>query len=180
MKLEELKSKIDLVLNKLYKNEIYLFEHNLCERCINYKFALYLEELFSKYYFVDSEYNRAYSKRNGGVGTKKITTQYGNYVDIVITKRDDNPDHDFVCFEIKKWNNEGGEIAIEEDRNKLRILTGNKLPTDKESNQLLKNDDGDYYCFNYKFGVLIIYAQTREDVIVEIIENKNNRNILTK
>lgn len=174
MELSEIKQKVDNVLDELYQNDLYLFEHDLCERCISHKFANYLEKQnFSGNLFVDCEYNRAYSKSNGGIKTKKITTNaaQGNYIDIVITKRNDNPDDDLVCFETKKWNNTDGEKGFNDDRNKLRILTGKKLPTDTKNGEILKDEHGDYYCFDYKYGFFIIFGQTKEETKIEIYKN---------
>ncbi|MDD4332814.1 MAG: hypothetical protein PHT51_01765 [Patescibacteria group bacterium] len=167
MNLKILTKKVNKALDLLYKNDIYLFEHDLCERCISHKFANYLELQNFENYYIDCEYNRAYSKRNGGTRTKKITTKDGNYVDIVITKRNDNVDDDLVCFEVKKWNNSEGEIGFKIDRLKLKILTGKKLPTDIKSGDVLKDEDGENYCFNYKYGFFIIFGLTRDEVKIE-------------
>lgn len=169
MNLDNIKEKINIALDELYKNDPYLFEKDLCERCINHKFANYSEAQNFNDYFVDCEYNRAYSKRNGGVKTKKITTKDGNYVDIVITKRNDNVEDDLVCFEVKKWNNKDGKKGFELDRLKLKILTGKKLPVDFKSGEILKDDDGDNYCFNYQFGVFIIFGPSRDEAKIEIL-----------
>lgn len=171
MDLKIIQQKINAALDELYKYDIYLFENDLCERCINYRFAKYLEIQNFNNYYVDCEYNRAYSKRNGGIRTKKITTKDGNYVDIVITKRNNDVDDDLACFEIKKWNNSEGENGFKLDRLKLSILTGNRLPTDISSGEILKDEDGDNYCFSYKFGFFIIFSLTRKEVKIEIFNN---------
>lgn len=167
MKQHIIKQKINYALNDLYKNNIFLFNNDLCERCISHKFAICLEKQnFGGNFFVDCEYNRAYSKLNGEVRTKKITTKNGNFVDIVITKRNDNPDDDLACFETKKWNS---KEDFDLDRMKLKILTGKKLPTDNSSGELLEDENGDNYCFNYKYGFFIIFGQTRNEVKIEDI-----------
>lgn len=163
-----IQQKIDTALDELYKNDIYLFEHDLCERCVNHKFASYLEMQKFEDYYIDCEYNRAYSKQNGGIRTKKITTKDGNYVDIVVTKRNNNADDDLVCFEVKKWNSNDGEKGFDLDRLKLKILTGKKLPIDIKSGDILEDENGENYCFNYKYGFFIIFGPTRDEVKIEL------------
>ncbi|MBU1987847.1 MAG: hypothetical protein ABH818_03215 [Patescibacteria group bacterium] len=170
MEIETIKQKINNALDTLYSKDAYLFEHNLCERCIQHKFADYLEQQnFGGDFYIDCEYNRAYSKSNGGIRTKKITSEDGNSIDIVITKRNDNPDDDLICFELKKWNSSSGEEGFKSDKLKLEILTGKKLPTNTKNGNILKNKNGDYYCFNYKYGFFIIFGQTRGQVKIEIL-----------
>ena len=172
MGIEDIKQKVNNALNKLYEREAYLFEHDLCERCIQHKFANYLEQENFNGFFIDCEYNRAYSKSNGGIKTKKITSEDGNSVDIVITKRNDDPNDDLVCFELKKWNSSKGEEGFKSDRLKLEILTGQKLPANTKNGDILKDRYGDYYCFNYKYGFFIIFGQTRDQVKIEILTKK--------
>lgn len=163
-----LRNSINTALDELYLNNQYLFDNGLCERCIAHKFAIYLErkEVFNNY-FVDCEYNRAYSSRNGGIGTKKVTSKDGNSIDIVITKRNDNPEDDYVCFEVKKWNNTRGVKGFNEDREKLEVLTGQKDANNAETGELLLDNYGEPYCFNYKFGFFIVFGPIREEVLVE-------------
>lgn len=159
---------VNSALDKLYTTDQYLFENGLCERCIAHKFAQYLEvQTFCSGYFVDCEYNRAYSARNGGIRTKKVTSKDGNSIDIVVTKRNDNPEDDLVCFEVKKWNNADGQYGFEEDRQKLRILTGNQNAINKNTGEILVDDFGQPYCFNYQFGFFIIFGPNRENVVME-------------
>lgn len=169
MEIKNVEQKVNNALDELYKNDAYLFEHDLSERCIQHKFACYLEQQkFGDGFFIDCEYNRAYSKSNKGIGTKKITSERDNSIDIVITKRNNNHNDDLACFELKKWNNSEGENGFKTDRLKLKILTGKKLPRNINNNEILKDKNGDYYCFDYKFGFFIIFYQKRNDVKIEI------------
>jgi hypothetical protein len=154
MNLKTIKDKINVALDKLYEKDIFLFKSNLCERCINHKFAIYLEQQnFGDEYFVDCEYNKSYG--DDGHQTKMVSSSVCNYIDIVITKRDGNPDNDLICFEIKKWNN--GDISNEKslDIEKLVILTGGKPSI---NNRL----------FNYKYGFYIIFGETRDKTLINI------------
>lgn len=175
MELDNIEQKINNALDILYEKDDYLIRNGLCERCICHKFAIYLEQQsFGEGYFVDCEYNRAYSLANGGVRTKKITSKNGNSVDIVITKRNDNVDDDLVCFETKKCNNKKDGV-FELDREKLSILVGNKLPVDikNKTKTFLTDDDDNRYCFNYKYGFFIIFGENREETKVEVYKQKN-------
>lgn len=165
MEFENIKQKINNALDDLYENELYLFNNDLGERCICHKFANYLEKQnFGEDYFIDCEYNRAYSSANGGIKTKKVTTKNGNSIDMVITKRNDNSDDDLACFETKKWNN---TTDFDLDRRKLNILTNNSQPTDMKSGEILRDGNGNFYCFNYKYGFFIIFGQARGEVKIE-------------
>ncbi len=172
MDIKIVEQKISQALDELYNDDFYLFDNDLCERCICHRFAICLEKQnFGEGFTVDCEYNRAYDQRLGGIGTKKITSKYGNSVDIVITKRNDNPDDDLVCFETKKWNNDKIE-DFEEDKLKLSILTGHALPRDIKPNKdiiqkILKDKNGGNYRFNYQYGFFITWGQRRKDVEVE-------------
>src|SRR4030043_55491 len=108
MNLEEIKGKIKACLQKLYQNDTLLFERNngkgLCERCIVFRFALYLQEEFSDY-FVDCDFNSA-SVNGQPVGGKPITnidgrTSTNRFVDIIVHKRTVETNTDFICFEVK-------------------------------------------------------------------------------
>lgn len=147
--------KINLALNTLYDKDIYLINNNLCERCIAHRLAMYLEqENFGEDYYVDCEYNKAYSNIGEELNSKMVNSKHGNYIDIVITKRDNNPENDLACFEIKR-NGDNHEHDIE----KLKILTGRKLS--------IKNSR-----FNYLFGFFIVLSSKREDVSIKIFERK--------
>ncbi len=150
MKLEEIKSKIKKSLDRLYKIDYFLLRENLCERCINHRFVKYLDEQdFGNNYFIDCEYNKSHLGENTEV--KKVSNINGNYIDIIITKRDGNYQNDLVCFEIKKWNNYRNR---KKDRDNLRILT-------------------EGIRFGYDYGFYIIFGKTREKTEIEIYQEGN-------
>lgn len=150
MELREIKSKIDGALNELYAIDLFLIENNLCERSINHRFSMHLQTIF-KNHFVDCEYN--ISHLNGENNPKVVSNIHGNYIDIIVTKRDKNPKNDFLCFEVKKWNNTRGR---EKDVNNLIALT-----------------KGDRFC--YKYGFYIIFGKNRQGTKIQVF--KNGRNI---
>ena len=138
MNLREIKNKINRALDKLYKIDQFLFDEDLCERCITHKLTMYLEEQgFDGGYFVDYEYNKSHS--NQKTRLKRVISEKGNYIDIIITKRDGDYRNDLACFEVKKWNTREKE---DRDIEKLKNLTG------KEN-------------FCYKYGFYIILGKKR-------------------
>src|SRR3989339_901919 len=113
MNTDNLKQKIKNSLDKLYKNDTYLFTEDLNERSITFKLAKYLEEEnFGDGYFVDHEYNRA----------------------------------------------------------KLMVLSGKMLPHIFETKEIIKNDDGNYFTFNYDFSCYIVLGLEKEQTIIEIYQ----------
>lgn len=126
-----------------------LFKEGLCERCITHRFAVHLEKQnFGEGYFVDCEYNKAHLS-TGGTVSKRVSNPNGNYIDIIITKRDGNSNNNLVCFEIKKKKNYRDR---NKDRENLEILTGGER-------------------FGYKIGFYIILGNNLSTTRVEIYEN---------
>jgi hypothetical protein len=129
MNIEEIKNKIKQCLRTLYQNDSILFERNsgkgLCERCIVFRFAYYLQNNFPDY-SVDCDFNSA-SIDGRPVNGKPIIdpnrrTSTKRFVDIIVHNRTFRQASDFICFEIKKWNNNNMR-ASEKDKNNLRVLT---------------------------------------------------------
>ncbi len=178
MNLEEIKGKIKNAIDRLYKDHSFLIKEGLNERSISQKFATCLEqENFGNGYFVDCEYDKAYSSGEN-IGKKRVISERGNSIDIVITKRDNNEENDLACFETKKWSNKN-KIEIERDRKKLRVLTGIELPTDFTSKEILKNQNGEMYSFNYKYGFFVVFGLTKEETKIEVyIRGQKNQTLL--
>lgn len=127
--LDDIKGKIRLCLKKLYEENAVLFTRNdgkgLCERCIVFRFACYLQKTYSDY-FVDCDFNSSQIAGFEGSG-KPIENSNGQsstkrFVDIIIHARTFDQNNDFICFEIKKWNNYNRQ-ATAKDKNNLRVLT---------------------------------------------------------
>jgi len=148
-RIERMKDDIRKCIDKIYsiKGDALLFERNerrgLCERCIVFRFAHYLQEQFSDY-FVDCDYNSSIT--NGEVKSGKSVKESGGrprkrFIDIIIHKRTSDINSNFICFEIKKWNNKTKE-SLEKDENNLKTLT-------KE--------------YGYALGLLIILGKSKED-----------------
>ena len=155
--LNEIKDKIKECLEKLYERDAKLFGRNsnkgLCERCLVFRFGLYLQEAFPDY-FVDCDFN---SSVVGGqhVSQKPITnpngTSTGRYIDIIIHKRGNRQDSDFICFEVKKWNNYDSN-ASEKDKNNLRVLTSQ---------------------YGYLYGFYLILGKNKRGTKWDVFQNGN-------
>ena len=149
MKLYEIKGKVQNALNMFYKNDSFLIEKKLCERCLVHRVAVYLENERFPGYFIDCEYNK--SLLNEKSVPKIASNPNGNFIDIIITKRDDNCKHDLICFEIKRWDN---YHERNKDRDNLRILTkGNR--------------------FGYDCGFYIILGKSKEKTKIEVYRRGN-------
>lgn len=149
MKLHEIKDKVQNALNTFYKNDSFLIEKKLCERCLVHRVAVYLENERFPGYFIDCEYNK--SLLNEKSVPKIASNPNGNFIDIIITKRDDNCKHDLICFEIKRWDN---YHERNKDRDNLRILTkGNR--------------------FGYDCGFYIILGKSKEKTKIEVYRQGN-------
>ncbi len=143
MKLHEIKDKVQNALNTFYKNDSFLLENNLCEKCLVHRLAIYLENERFPGYFIDCGYNKSFFEKKS---VPKIAANLnGNYIDIIITKRDDNYIHNLICFEIKRWNNYHGR---KKDIENLEILT--------------KGDR-----FGYSYGFYIILGKSKEKTKIE-------------
>ncbi len=135
--LEQIKELVKSCLRELYSERGDLFIKNkgrgISERCLVFRLAFHLQKHIDDY-FVDCDYNSSLvlyiNPRTGERRVKRISgkpvvhngTSKKRFIDIIVHKRNDNPDDDFLCFEIKKWNN-SHENSREKDLNNLRVLT---------------------------------------------------------
>jgi hypothetical protein len=114
--------KIAECVDRLYENEKALFERNLCERCLMFRLAYYLQKEFPDH-FVDCEFNKVLvsdsntDKMIFGELDKRIGKMY---TDIVVHKRDSNGKGNLVCMEIKRTKK-----GIESDIERLKMMTSN-------------------------------------------------------
>lgn len=141
--LDLIKNKIRKCLVRLYREEPNLFDMNggsgLCERCLVFRFGIYLQEEFPGL-FVDSDFNSSFvngRRVRGKQITNPDSTKTNRFVDIIVHKRKIATLTDFICFEIKKWNN-GNRKAVDKDKNILRVLTSE---------------------FGYKYGFFLILGK---------------------
>ncbi len=155
MELAKIKDQILLCLNKLYTHDEILFSRNngngLCERCLVFRLGLYLQEIFPNY-FVDCDFNSAIVDGRPVSGKPITNPDYSTtdrFVDIIVHKRLQPPHTDFICFEIKKWNNTN-RLAAKKDQNNLKILTSE---------------------YGYKYGFYLILGRTIDETHWAIFRN---------
>ena len=130
-------------IQKFYSLDKDLIDKNLCERCLVHRFAFYLQLKFENMY-VDCEFNKSFYGNE--VHSKILSNLNGNYVDILIHKRDNVFGHNFICFEVKKKKNKKDR---EKDRENLEKLT--KIDWYQDTN--IKS-------FNYLYGFYFIIGKT--------------------
>jgi hypothetical protein len=154
MELPQILQKIKQCLDKLYSENPSLFEliknKTQCERCLSFRFAHYVQEAFLLPYFVDCDYN-SHMENGQRFSGKPIQNMDGTItnrlIDIIVHKRNNDENADFICFEIKRWDNYFGR---NKDRNNLRELTTT---------------------YRYKFGFHVILGKTRNKTKIIIFQN---------
>lgn len=137
---EELKQILQEAINKLFKNDKYLFQKNVSERAISHKLACYISEIAPKIgknigWHIDAEYNRNVEapKTLRLDGIEKCVVP-----DILIHRRGLNNDgairdNNLLVIEIKK---NAKTIGKEKDIEKIKLFI---------------NDDP----YRYKYGLFI-------------------------
>jgi hypothetical protein len=169
-RLDQLKLIVMGCLTKLYDNDAFLFQLNggkgVSERSLVFRFAHYLQSEVSaknEYgeLFVDCDFNSSYELTSDSRGNirgrerngKSIQNPDGSstrrFIDIIIHKRDYHRDNDFICFEIKKWNN----ATIKETKKDINNLI--RMTTD----------------YGYLFGCHLILGKSRERTKWTIFRN---------
>ncbi|WP_256759506.1 hypothetical protein [Cohnella sp. WQ 127256] len=119
-----IKLKVDKAISKLLELDQYLLSHDLNERTVAHKLAVYLQEEFNEYN-VDCEYNKNVDEDNGSKNIyilkveceelrKQIKNEvlineveysvYSIYPDIVVHRRGEN-ESNLLIIEIKKSTN---------------------------------------------------------------------------
>jgi len=170
----ELIKYIDIVkvcLDELYGNEKFLFENNLCERCLVFRLAYHLQIIFNKEYsaeryFIDCDYNSSYYNDDGREEPKRrsgkpVPDQISGkskkrFIDIIVHKRESVNDSNLFCFEIKKWNNCTAE-GMKKDKNNLAVLTSQ---------------------YGYSFGFYLIFGKTEKDLKLYVF--KGSKKLVVK
>ena len=113
--------KVVAALAALYAHERYLFEHDLGERALTHRLAVYLEQQFPEWN-VDCHYDRLGARTmqlpRGTIVSTDDHLDKSIYPDIVVHRRE-VPDN-LLAIEIRKASNHQAE---EHDRQKLRALT---------------------------------------------------------
>lgn len=162
--LAQIKEIIKGCLGRLYEDDEFLFRRNngkgVCERSLVFRFAHYLQNEVADF-FVDCDFNSSFEhyidrqgnftgrERNGKPIPNVDGTVTKRFVDIIVHRRDYNTHNDFICFEIKKWNNNSASER-EKDLNNLRVLTSE---------------------YGYRFGFHLVLGKRRKNIRWTIFRN---------
>ncbi|GAB4314094.1 MAG: hypothetical protein Kow0019_13670 [Methanobacteriaceae archaeon] len=156
--LEEVESKVNKALNKLFKNDHYLLFADANERSISHKFAEYLQQEFEEWN-VDCEYNRDHHDikrisdwKNRCLKEKEYEDADAKtvYPDIIIHHR--NTRNNLLVIEIKKsTNTDNGKCDIKKIRNFIKEL-------------------------NYKYGIFINF-KVGEELGIKSLKWFHHRNL---
>lgn len=138
--LDELKGIIIVCITRLYENDKILFQRNrgngVCERSLVFRFAHYLQNELSatnrfSNLFVDCDFNSSYELTSDSnwreSDGKPIPNLDGSstrrFIDVIIHKRDNHREHNIICFEIKKWNNNRRKEKEKDINNLIKMTT---------------------------------------------------------
>ena len=158
--LDEIKDLIKNCLSEVYVADASLFERNrrngVGERCLVFRFAHYLQNKLNEF-SVDCDFNSSFegyvnlqgrfvAQERQGKPIRNVDGSTTNrFVDIIVHKRNfTTPSNDFICFELKKWNNP----PKEKDINNLCRLTSD---------------------YGYKYGFLIRVGKSHIDLIDPLV-----------
>lgn len=162
---------IKVCLDELYSKEKFIFDNDLCERCLVFRLAHHLQikfnkDYFAEGYFVDCDYNSSCyydevsreQKRRGGkpISNKISGKTKKRFIDIIVHKRESGSDSNLICFEIKKWNNCAAE-GMKKDKNNLAVLTSQ---------------------YGYSFGFYLIFGEAEKDLKLYVF--KGSKKLMVK
>jgi len=131
-----IKGSVKECLDKIYSLDNDILNRNnergVCERSIVFRFAHYLQNSIPDF-SVDCDFNSSYTtnidlhentpeEREGKSISNPDGTTTKRFIDIIVHKRDYILQNNFLCFEIKKWNNLRTK-EVNKDKNNLKILT---------------------------------------------------------
>ena len=113
--LDEVEDVVKKCLNDLHRVDGAILDRNggkgVAERSIVFRFSHYLQKRIA-----------ITADRPGKPLLNEDGTETKRFVDIIVHKRDDNPQNNLICFEIKKWNNRNSQ-DFKKDEGNLRNLT---------------------------------------------------------
>ena len=115
---DEIKKKVNIAIDILFKNDSFLLENNVNERSISHKLAEYLQILFPEWH-VDCEYNKKMLSKKTLEGISECSEQKKTdriFPDIIIHQR--NTNKNLLVIEIKT-NNKDNPCDIR----KLKLFT---------------------------------------------------------
>jgi len=167
MSLDEFMNKNDIIqivkkcIDGLYSDngDMYLFDCMVCERCLMFRLAYYLQMEFPNY-FVDAEFNKmgffGYKHANKVEPIRNSGKLKKMYVDIIIHKRNSNTKNNFICLEVKR-----AKRGMNNDLERLKMMT--------KQNGFMHN--GINYIYAYDFGVFVYIPRDKANAEIRIFQN---------
>lgn len=153
------KQKINSCVDKIYSKDKYLFDCKVCERCLMFRLAYYLQAEFPDY-FVDCEFNKMgfneYKHEYKVEPTRQGSDLKKMYADIIVHKRNSDARDNFICLEIKRTKN-----GLDNDLERLKIMT----------NQNGFRYKGDNYKYAYDYGFSIRLPKSKDKSEIRIFED---------
>ena len=180
IKLYQIERRMKIALDMLRVNDNYLLVHDVNERSITHKLAMYLNETFGKNYDVDCEYNRNLEDPSNSKRIRYVTMSIENKLERSKNEIEDLIEGLYVERSVypdvivhKRGTNSKNLLAIEVKKSTSRINTNydiQKLKCYTDSN----NTEG----LHYKYGVLIVlYAKQERYIEPELIYFKNGHRL---
>ena len=146
-------------IDKLYNKDRYLFDCNVCERCLMFRLAHYLQINLTDY-FVDCEFNKMgfyeYKHESKVEPTRQGKELKKMYADIVVHKRNSNIKDNFICLEIKRTKR-----WINNDFERLKNMT-------RRNGFLYKMIN---YIYAYDYGFSILLPKNKKNSEIKIFED---------
>ena len=136
---EEIKKKVNIAIDLLFKNDSFILEINANERSISHKLAEYIQTQFPEWH-IDCEYNRKVKE------TKRLE-------DIAECSEQRTTDRILPDIIVHHRSVDDNELVIEIKPNKKND------PCDIEKLKLLTQKDGEY---SYDFGLYIQFDKTKK------------------
>ena len=140
---EEIKKKVNIAIDILFKNDSFLLEKDVNERSISHKLAEYIQIQFPEWH-VDCEYNKKMFDKKMLEGIKGCSEQKKTdriFPDIIIHQR--NTNKNLLVIEIKTNNQDD--------------------PCDIRKLELFTQKDGKYV---YAWGLFIKFNRTNSPILI--------------
>ena len=167
MEFSQINQRVRIAIQMLRVNDKHLLEHDVNERSITHKLAVYLDPMFGEEYHVDCEYNRdkddpkkikaCMSKLKRTNNCKRIDEfdDKSVYPDIIVHKRGTNK-YNLLAIEVKKVSKDS--VTKEHDLTKLKCYTDQKCN------------------LKYQYGAFIeLYTKEKVDMEPEIVFYENGK-----
>lgn len=156
---EVIADKIKDCVDALYSEDQYLFELKVCERCLMFRLAHYLQNEFDDY-FVDCEFNKMGFEGHKSQSKVEPTADEGKlknmFVDIIIHKRNSRTMGNIACIELKRTKR-----YMENDIERLKNMT-------RKGGFRFEGKD---YIYGYDFGFFIYFPKDKNKSEIRLFEN---------